>query len=551
MSSSGIILAGRYQLEGRIAAGAVGEVWRATDLVLSRPVAVKRLRDGYAGQPEAMERFRAEARHAGALSHPGIAQVYDYGEAEPPSPPFLVMEFVDGPSLAGLLDGGPLDPADAMDVLAQVAAGLAAAHAAGLVHRDIKPANLLVAGDGQVKITDFGIAHAAGSAQLTRTGTMVGTPSYLAPERAGGASATAASDLYSLGVVGYECLAGQPPFQGTPMEVVAACQRAPMPPLPAAVPAGVAALVMDLTAKDPAARPASASQVATRAARLRDALRDSRAATLAAGPAPVAQSPVAQPAAGPVPLPAGPLPAGPLSGEPLPAGALPAGALPAGALPAGPGATATIAALPPLGDPATGWPLDAGTGWPAEPGTGWPPEPGTGWPADPATGWPPELGQDGPAGPRRGWPWWAVPLGAALAVLVAATGWLVLSSSGSTPAAAPQPTATHPATVASTVASTPAVRTVDVNAAALAGLPVRVVRQRLARLGLRPQLAGELTFRQPPGTVLSVQPSGPVTVGSVVTVLVARRLAGQHHREHGGNGQGGQHGGGGNGNGGD
>jgi hypothetical protein len=521
MSSSGIILAGRYQLAGRIAAGAVGEVWRATDLVLSRPVAVKRLRDGYAGQPEAMERFRAEARHAGALSHPGIAQVYDYGEAEPPSPPFLVMEFVDGPSLAGLLDGGPLDPADAMDVLAQVAAGLAAAHAAGLVHRDIKPANLLVAGDGQVKITDFGIAHAAGSAQLTRTGTMVGTPSYLAPERAGGASATAASDLYSLGVVGYECLAGQPPFQGTPMEVVAACQRAPMPPLPAAVPAGVAALVMDLTAKNPAARPASASQVATRAARLRDALRDSRAATLAAGQSPVAQSPVAQPAAGPVPL------------------------------PAGPGATATIAALPPLDDPASGWPPEPGTGWPAEPGTGWPPEPGTGWPADPATGWPPELSQDGPAGPRRGWPWWVVPLGAALAVLVAATGWLVLSSSGSTPAAAPQPTATHPATVASTVASTPAVRTVDVNAAALAGLPVRVVRQRLARLGLRPQLAGELTFRQPPGTVLSVQPSGPVTVGSVVTVLVARRLAGQHHREHGGNGQGGQHGGGGNGNGGD
>ena len=275
MSTPGTLLGGRYQLAGRIASGAAGEVWRATDLVLSRPVAVKRLREGYAGQPEAMQRFRAEARHAGALSHPGIAQVYDYGEADPPSPPFLVMEFVDGPSLAGLLDGGPLDPADAMDVLAQVAAGLAAAHTAGLVHRDIKPANLLVAPDGQVKITDFGIAHAAGSAQLTRTGTMVGTPSYLAPERAAGASATPASDLYSLGVVGYECLAGQPPFRGTPMEVVAACQSAPLPPLPATVPAEVAALVMELTAKDPAARPASASQVATRAARLRDALRDS------------------------------------------------------------------------------------------------------------------------------------------------------------------------------------------------------------------------------------------------------------------------------------
>ncbi len=489
MSTPGILLAGRYQLQGRIAAGAVGEVWQATDLVLSRPVAVKRLRDGYAGQAEAMARFRAEARHAGALSHPGIAQVYDYGEADPPSPPFLVMEFVDGPSLAGLLDGGPLAPGDAMDVLAQVAAGLAAAHAAGLVHRDIKPANLLVAPDGQVKITDFGIAHAAGSAQLTGTGTMVGTPSYLAPERAAGASATPASDLYSLGVVGYECLAGQPPFQGTPMEVVAACQSAPVPPLPAAVPAAVAALVMELTAKDPAARPASASQVATRAARLRDTLRDSPAATLAAVP--------------------GPGPAGPPGGWPAdPAGTarFPAGP---GAGPAG--ATATIAA-PPL-------------------------------PAGPATGWPPDLGQagPGPAGPRRGWPWWAVPLAAAAAVLVAATGWLVLSSAA-TPAGHPQATA-----------SSPAVRTVEVNAAALVGLPVRVVRQRLARLGLRPQLDGEVTFRQPPGTVLSVQPSGPVAVGGVVTVLVAHRPAGKHHGHDGGNGQGGDghHGGGGNGNGGD
>lgn len=509
MSTPGILLGGRYQLDGRIAAGAVGEVWRATDLVLSRPVAVKRLRDGYAGQPEAMERFRAEARHAGALSHSGIAQVYDYGEAEPPSPPFLVMEFVDGPSLAGLLDGGPLDPADAMDVLAQVAAGLAAAHAAGLVHRDIKPANLLVAPDGQVKITDFGIAHAAGSAQLTRTGTMVGTPSYLAPERAGGASATAASDLYSLGVVAYECLAGQPPFQGTPMEVVAACQRATMPPLPATVPAEVAALVMELTAKDPAARPAGASQVATRAARLRDALRDSRATTRAAAPP-----------GGPVLPPAGPPPA-----WLPPAGSPPAGPLPA-ASPAG--ATATIAA-----------PL------PASLATGWPPEPDAGWPAGPDTGWPPDPGQDGPgpAGPRRGWPWWGVALAAAVAVLVAATGWLVLSSGSGTPAAAP--TATNPATGP----STPAVRTVDVNAAALAGLPVRVVRERLARLGLVPRLVGQVTFRQAPGTVLSVQPSGPVTVGAVVTVLVARRPAGARQQHGGGNGKNGhgRHGGGGNG----
>ncbi len=374
--------------------------------MLSLPVAVKRLREGYAGQPEAMQRFRAEARHAGALSHPGIAQVYDYGEADPPDPPFLVMEFVDGPSLAGLLDGGPLDPGDAMDVLAQVAAGLAAAHTAGLVHRDIKLANLLVAPDGQVKITDFGIAHAAGSAQLTRTGTMVGTPSYLAPERAAGASATPASDLYSLGVVGYECLAGQPPFRGTPMEVVAACQCAPVPPLPAAVPAEVAALVMELTAKDPAARPASASQVATRAARLRDALRESPVPALAAVPAGTVP-------AGTVPVATARFAAGP-------------GVRPAGA-------TATIAA-----------PL----------------------PGEQATGWPPDLGRrgPGPAGPGRGWPRWGLALAAAAVTAVTAIGWLVLGN-GATPTAPPRATASHPASTAShpaPAASAPAVRTVDV-----------------------------------------------------------------------------------------
>jgi eukaryotic-like serine/threonine-protein kinase len=130
------------------------------DVVLERPVAVKLLRGGYAQHPETLARFRAEARHAGSLSHPGIAQVYDYGEADLPHPPFLVLELVDGPSLAGLLADGPLNPARVMDVVAQAAAGLHAAHRAGLVHRDIKPGNLLMGRDGVVKITDFGIAHA-------------------------------------------------------------------------------------------------------------------------------------------------------------------------------------------------------------------------------------------------------------------------------------------------------------------------------------------------------------------------------------------------------
>jgi serine/threonine-protein kinase len=263
------LLAGRYRLESQIAAGGVGEVWRAEDVVLTRPVAVKLLRAEFAGHAETLVRFRAEARHAGALSHPAIARVYDYGDPVPPHPAFLVMELVDGPSLAAVLAAGPLDADQTMDVVAQVATGLQAAHAAALVHRDIKPANLLIAADGQVKITDFGIAHVAGSVPVTSTGTVMGTPAYLAPERVSGASATPATDLYSLGVVAYECLAGAPPFTGKPLEVAVAHRDLPLPPFPRPVPAEVARLVAELTAKNPAARPASAQEVATRADHLR------------------------------------------------------------------------------------------------------------------------------------------------------------------------------------------------------------------------------------------------------------------------------------------
>jgi len=267
MSDTSLVVSGRYQLEERIAVGGVAEVWRGTDKVLGRPVAVKLLRSGHARDPGSLALFQSEARHAASLSHPNIAQVYDYGPAEPP---YLVMELVEGPSLAQVLRGGPLDPGRAMDVVAQAAEGLAAAHRTGMVHGDIKPGNLLVGSGGQVKVADFGISCAAGSAPVTGRGTLLGTPAYLAPERVAGQPPTPASDLYSLGVVGWECLTGAPPFSGPPVEVALAHRDRPLPPLPGAVPADVAALIAELTARDPLARPPDAGDVARRAGWLRD-----------------------------------------------------------------------------------------------------------------------------------------------------------------------------------------------------------------------------------------------------------------------------------------
>ncbi len=288
MNLTAVPIASRYRLDAPIAAGGVGEVWRATDLLLNRAVAMKLLRPGLADHPETLARFRAEAQHAASVSHPGIAQVYDVGDDDGAGSPYLVMELVEGPSLAELLRDGPLDATRTMHLVARVAGGLAAAHAAGLVHRDIKPGNLLLGPNGQVKITDFGIAHAAWSARLTITGMLLGTPGYLSPERVIGSVATPASDLYSLGIVGYECLAGVPPFTGDPVEVAAAHISRDLPPLPADVPTAAAALISALTAKDPRARPAGAADVSTRADRLCAALSGGRLGTPGAGRQPAA-----------------------------------------------------------------------------------------------------------------------------------------------------------------------------------------------------------------------------------------------------------------------
>ena len=285
VTRTGFILDDRYQLAEPIAAGGVGQVWRASDLLLDREVAVKLLRPEYADHPDMLERFRAEAKHAGSLTHPCVARVYDYGNAGPASPPYLVMEYVNGPSLADMLAVDPVHPVLALDVAAQAAAGLDAAHSIGLVHRDVKPGNILVGADGLVKITDFGIAHAAGSAPITGPGLVMGTTQYMAPERIAGGQATPASDLYALGILIYECLTGLPPYDGGTAEVMAGHLYLPMPPLPAGVPPELGELITRLTAKDPAARLSDAAEVAAIATRLRDALAADVEA-LFTGPAP-------------------------------------------------------------------------------------------------------------------------------------------------------------------------------------------------------------------------------------------------------------------------
>jgi eukaryotic-like serine/threonine-protein kinase len=271
------LLAGRYRLTDRIAAGGMGEVWRGEDQLLNRAVAVKLLPTGRAGDEAFLARFRAEARYAASLSHPGIARVYDYGESSEFGGAYLIMELVRGEPLSAILArAGRLSPDATLDIISQAARALDAAHQAGIVHRDIKPGNLLVAAGGATKITDFGIATAVRAAQashLTETGMVMGTAMYVSPEQATGAPVTAASDIYSLGVVAYECLAGHVPFTARePLAIAYAHKHAPVPPLPPDVPQPVADLVYDMLAKTPDRRPASVRVVADRADMLRDAL---------------------------------------------------------------------------------------------------------------------------------------------------------------------------------------------------------------------------------------------------------------------------------------
>jgi eukaryotic-like serine/threonine-protein kinase len=253
-----LTLGGRYTLVERIAVGGVGEVWRARDDVLDRDVAVKVLKEEYAADAGFLVRFRNEARHTAALSHPGIASIFDYGELDGTA--YLVMELVPGEPLSAVIAReGRLSPQRTLHLVGQAGLALDAAHTAGVIHRDVKPGNLLVNNADVVKVTDFGIARVVGSEAITDTGLVVGTAAYLSPEQATGKDITPSSDVYSLGVVAYECLAGHRPFVAdTAMGVAMAHATSAPPDLPGDVPPLVADFVLRTLDKDPARRPGDA-----------------------------------------------------------------------------------------------------------------------------------------------------------------------------------------------------------------------------------------------------------------------------------------------------
>lgn len=270
---------GRYQLRRCIAVGGMGEVWEAVDYRLGRSVAVKVLRPELSHDEEFLQRFRVEARTVASLDHPGIAGVHDYGEDTTPAvdgsgpgehTAYLVMELVRGEPLSAIIARGPVEPAETLRLMEQAAHALAAAHQRGFVHRDVKPGNILVREDGRVKLTDFGIAKAANALPMTQSGMVMGTAHYIAPEQATGAEAGPTGDVYSLGIVGYECLAGHRPFRAENAVAVAMMQvRDEPPPLPPHIPEPVRHLIMGILVKDPGKRYSGGAELAAAVAAVR------------------------------------------------------------------------------------------------------------------------------------------------------------------------------------------------------------------------------------------------------------------------------------------
>jgi serine/threonine-protein kinase len=258
------VIGGRYRLGDRIASGGMADVWAATDLTLEREVAVKIMRPDADHEEVFARRFRDEALHAASLLHTNIATVFDYGEDDGLA--YLVMEKVDGRPLNVVIrEEGPQPVDRVRAVIGQAALALGVAHEARVVHRDVKPANMIKRPDGLVKLTDFGIARALGSAGHTRIGELLGTPHYLSPEQALGEPASGASDLYALGVVAHEMITGRRPFNAeTPIAIALAHVHELPPPLPDGLPENLAHVIEDLLAKNPDDRPPNARAVAIR-----------------------------------------------------------------------------------------------------------------------------------------------------------------------------------------------------------------------------------------------------------------------------------------------
>src|SRR3954462_10514418 len=267
---------GRYELHRRLARGGMADVFLARDQLLDRPVAVKVLFPEYATDPAFVERFRREAQSAANLNHPNIVSVYDWGQEQ--GTYFIVMEYVDGRSLADILrTEGPLHPHRAAEVASDIAAALGFAHRNGVVHRDVKPGNVLISPQGQVKVADFGIARALGAdpeSNLTQAGSVMGTATYFAPEQAQGLPLDPRSDLYSLGVVLYEMVTGRPPFSGESPVAIAYKHVQEQPPPPAHVntnvPSDLEAIILRLLSKNPAARYSSADDLRADLRRFRE-----------------------------------------------------------------------------------------------------------------------------------------------------------------------------------------------------------------------------------------------------------------------------------------
>ncbi|MEU4553189.1 serine/threonine-protein kinase [Micromonospora violae] len=361
MLTRGVLLGERYRLGERVATGGMGAVWRGTDVLLEREVAVKVLLPSLVADPEFTARFRAEARMLAALRHPGVVPVHDVGQAaldDGSRVDYLVMEYVEGEPLSARVRAvGRLDPATTMSVLAQAADALHTAHRAGIVHRDVKPGNLLLTADGRVVLVDFGIARSRDMAGLTAANMVLGTASYMSPEQATGQPVSAATDIYALGAVAYFCLAGQPPFHGdNPLAVALRHAQEDPAALPADTPPAVAAVVARALAKRPEERFGSAAELAAAAADARDSTLASipvsarppwalAAPTPSAGPVPATPVPATPVPATPVAVPpvAVPPPARPVPAPPVPA-TPPAGSVSAG--PAAPRPPANVAAEP-------------------------------------------------------------------------------------------------------------------------------------------------------------------------------------------------------------